>query len=312
MSAPIISVIMPVYNGEKYLREAIDSILNQSYYKFEFIIINDGSTDQTLNILHSYDDPRILLINQNNQGVIASLNSGVSQSRGKYIARMDSDDISFPERLEKQFYFLENHPDYHIVGTTFLIIDEKGSVQGINPVLLRDQDLRREILIETIFGHGTVMMKKEIVQKLGLYRRDVIHVEDYDLWVRFSKVGKVANLQEVLYLWRDHTQSISRLHSITQLHNAQKVQQLTRKNFLELQEQDVVNLHDARFYRNEIIEYDGSRLKITRRERFASVHALLSYHAFQQRLPLLSIRLLIMSILIDPLILIKTFIKYFR
>ena len=112
---------MPVYNGEKYLQEAIESILNQTFKDFEFIIINDGSTDKTLEIIKSFTDPRIKLITQENRGIIYSLNKGITESRGKYIARMDADDISLPERLEKEYRFLEQNPNYGIVGTTFLI-----------------------------------------------------------------------------------------------------------------------------------------------------------------------------------------------
>lgn len=114
---PQISVIMSVYNGEKYLREAIDSILNQTFTHFEFIIVNDGSTDKSLNIIKSYNGSRIILVQQENKGLAAALNEGIKIAKGKYIAMMDADDISLPTRLEKQIQFMEAHPEYVAIGS---------------------------------------------------------------------------------------------------------------------------------------------------------------------------------------------------
>jgi len=129
MKNPEVTVLMSVYNGEKYLREAIDSILNQTFTDFEFLIVNDGSTDRTAEILRSYDDPRIIIINnEKNIGLTKSLNIGLRMAKGEYIARMDADDVSMPERLQKQIELLNQKKNTGLVGTYYTIINEKGKV----------------------------------------------------------------------------------------------------------------------------------------------------------------------------------------
>ncbi len=126
MKSPIISVVMSVYNGDKYLREEIESILNQTFKDFEFIIVNDGSTDKSLEIIKSYNDPRIVIIDQENTGLAKALNNGINIAKGRYIARMDQDDISNPERFEKQIEFLENLSEYVAIGSWSNHISEHG------------------------------------------------------------------------------------------------------------------------------------------------------------------------------------------
>lgn len=231
--APLVSVIMPVYNGEKYLQEAIDSILNQTFGDFEFIIINDGSTDKTLEIIKSYSDPRIRVISQENKGIIHSLNKGISESRGKYIARMDADDISLPDRFKRQSDFLEANPEIGLLGTTFAIqIDKK--IKCIAAVLLQDSDLRRQLLYKCPFGHGTVMFRKNLETGLnGLwYSPSEKHVEDYELWSRIALITKVANLPGVLYIWRDNPLGISSRKHVIQRDNTLKIIRRNQSNLL--------------------------------------------------------------------------------
>ncbi len=207
---PLISVLMSVYNGEKYLRKSINSILNQTFTNFEFIIINDGSTDNTANILKSIQDPRIKVINQENKGLPISLNNGIKVSRGKYIARMDADDISLPERLFLQVDFLENHCDYMMVGTNVYVIDDNDIVIFKMAHPSDDLGIKWLCLFDSPFVHSSVMIRKEIINKANNYREEQNYfVEDYDLWSRIVYDGKVANLKEIVHLYRYNPKGIS-------------------------------------------------------------------------------------------------------
>jgi len=201
MKNPLVSVLTTVYNAEEYLNMAIDSILLQTYKNFEFILIDDGSSDHSVHIIKAYSDPRIKLISQKNQGLQTSLNRGISIAKGKYIARMDHDDISYPTRLEKQVSFLENNEEIAVVGSSFDIIDTDSGIVGASYHLDRDEDIRIEFLVRNPFGHGTMMIRKKILEDVGGY--DINEpVEDYDIWWRIAKAYKVANIPEMLYGWR--------------------------------------------------------------------------------------------------------------
>ncbi len=207
MKNPKVTVLMSVYNGEKYLREAIDSILNQTFKDFEFLIVNDGSTDRTAEILRSYHDHRIKIINnEKNMGLTGSLNKGLKIARGEYIARMDADDISLPQRLEKEVAFLDQNKKVGLVGTYYLMINENGKVLHTVKCLTQDEKLREKLLEGNQFGHGSVMLRAECIKKVGLYRE---LAEDFDLWLRISEVYDIANIPEPLYKWRLNSKSVS-------------------------------------------------------------------------------------------------------
>lgn len=213
---PCISVILPIYNGGVYLREAVQSILDQSYKDFELIIINDGSKDESWRILQEYGDSRIRLYDQENQGLVATLNRGIDLSNGKYIARMDQDDYSKPNRLEKQIDFLEQHKDIGVLGTTAYIINERSEVVGINPTLLNDAELKLQLTYQTPFAHGSVMLRRSALSLLPppFYRKESGgNAEDYDFWSRLAPVTKFANLSEPLYGWRDNPTGMSNSQS---------------------------------------------------------------------------------------------------
>jgi len=202
-SNPKITVLMSVFNGEKFLKEAIESILHQTYDNFEFMIINDGSIDSSKNIILSYSDQRIRLVNNGkNIGLIASLNNGFALARGEYIARQDADDISALNRLEEQINFFEKNKNIGLVGTNFIKINEIGEEVQRMQLPQKSEDLRKELLMTNQFAHGSVMFKKECLEKTGLYREEFKHCEDYDLWLRFSQHYDLANIQEYLYKWR--------------------------------------------------------------------------------------------------------------
>lgn len=205
---PLVSVIMPAYNTEKYISEAIDSILNQTYKNFEFFIIDDCSTDRTAEIIKAYEDARIIYIHsEKNYGIVYSLNKCINLANGKYIARMDSDDISLPERLREQVEYMELNPNVSIIGTAFRYSDTKEVIN--HPVV--DDLIKIQLLNNTAFGHPTVMIRKnDLINNNLIYDHSFLHAEDYELWTRMSEKGlKMANLPGVGLIYRRHNAQIS-------------------------------------------------------------------------------------------------------
>ncbi len=214
---PKVTVLMSVYNGEKYLREAIDSILCQTFKNFEFLIIDDGSTDSSAEIIRSYTDPRIRLIqNEKNIGLTRSLNKGLKLAKGEYIARMDADDISLPERLEKQVVFLNQNKCVGLVGTYYVMVNERGKEIHTMNSHFEGKDLKEKLLELNPFGHGSVMFRAECIEQVGPYRQQFKSAQDRDFWLRISEVYNVANIPEILYKWRFNSKSISVVGKIQQ------------------------------------------------------------------------------------------------
>lgn len=210
MKKPLVTVLMAVYNGQDYLREAIESILNQTYSKLEFLIINDGSTDQTDAIIRSYKSRRIRYIsNAKNQGLDVVLNKGFLLARGEYIARMDADDISLPSRIEEQVAFLETHSQYGAVGTYYANMDENGAVYEIGAQVIDDEDIKLAINNLNVFCHGSMMIRTSLIRKHNLsYDHAYYPLDDYELWTRMVHLAKVRNLPKVLYLYRINPKSM--------------------------------------------------------------------------------------------------------
>jgi glycosyltransferase involved in cell wall biosynthesis len=215
---PLISIVMPTYNQERYLKEAIESILNQTFQDFEFIIIIDNSTDGTDAVLKSFQqkDDRIRIYREEKKGLIPALNKGCYLARGKYIARMDSDDISLPKRLEMQVKYLEAHPEIAVLGTGVRYIDETGKPgkSELNPI--DPKIIGLYLYFANCIVHPSVLMRREMVESLGFYSSAALHAEDYDLWARASQVTKIANLQEVLLHLRMWQGSTSQLYQLAQ------------------------------------------------------------------------------------------------
>lgn len=203
---PFVSVVMSVYNSETHLRESIESILGQTYRNFESIIVNDGSTDNSREIIDYYlrEDKRIIYLeNKKNDGLSVSLNRGIDIARGEYIARMDADDISFPERLTKQVEFLEKNEDIYILGTASLSIDEKGATLGLSEFPADPEFIRRNLIKENLFYHPSVMIRKEYFEKVGLYDEGMRYAQDYELWLRGAHLFSYTNLREPLIKYRE-------------------------------------------------------------------------------------------------------------
>lgn len=208
---PKVTVLMAVYNGERYLQEAIDSILAQTYHDFEFLIINDGSSDSTWEILNSYKDPRIrLLNNDSNLGLTRSLNKGLKLAEGELIARQDGDDISEPERLAKQVAFLETHPEVALVGTQYKEIDSEGQLIRECNLPYDSTQIRWDILFYCPFVHSAVMFRRAtITEHIGFYNEDFLYAQDYDLWWRIVRCFPSANINEYLMKLRINPSSMT-------------------------------------------------------------------------------------------------------
>lgn len=204
-----VTVLMPVYNSKLFLKDAIESILNQTHNNFEFLIINDGSIDESDTIIRSFNDSRIKYINNKiNQGIVATLNEGISISTGKYIARMDSDDISLPKRLEKQIAFLEANPSYQLCGSKAIAIDnEGGKLYRLNrPTSF--EHIKVFNFFRNGFIHPTVMANATLLKSFR-YSEEYLYAEDYMLFSQFSMNYKVTNLDECLLQYRVHEESIT-------------------------------------------------------------------------------------------------------
>jgi len=209
-----ISVLMSVFNGERYLQASVASILEQTFRDFEFIIINDGSTDNTAEILASYNDPRIIIVNNEaNIGLTKSLNKGLKLARGKYIARMDADDISLPKRVEKQVAFMDANPEIGVCGTWLEAFC--GDKKYIFSYPEHHDDIFAGLLFGGTIGHPTVMIRKENILTLNeFYNEEFVCAQDAEYWARLGALGvKLANIGEVLLKYRIHESSVSKVHN---------------------------------------------------------------------------------------------------
>ncbi len=220
---PKVSILMPVYNGAEYLRPAIDCLLKQTFKDFELIIVNDGSTDNTQEVIDSYDDARIVCLEQENQGVARSLNNGLKIARGKYVRRHDADDVSLLDSLDKQVGFLEAHPGYVMVSNQQAFMTYRGKIaykfrmphnrffegKPWKDVAFDDFDPGHA----TPIVHGTACYKRKEVMEIGAYRPEFIVGEDNDLWIRLLEKNKIAVLNECNYFVRIHPGSATQRHA---------------------------------------------------------------------------------------------------
>lgn len=202
---PSVSVVMPAYNAAKYIAEAIDSILAQTYTDFEFIIINDGSADDTEKIIRSYDDPRIVYLkNEVNSGICVTLNKGLDAARGRYIARMDADDISLPQRLAVQVQYMDTHPDIGALGSDIEIFGED-EAPHIFTQLHTPEECKAGLLFNSCFAHPSVMLRRNVLESAGLrYKGEYRGLEDYELWWQICKSSKLNNIAQPLLRYRQH------------------------------------------------------------------------------------------------------------
>lgn len=238
---PKVSIIMPVYNTvETYLRESIESILNQTFKDFEFIIINDGSTNNAEEVILSYKDDRIKYVkNEENLKLIRTLNKGFDLAKGEYIARMDSDDISLPQRLEKQVDFLEKHPEVDVLGTWFQCFPRERKME----TFVDNRSIKECLLINSNnIGHPTVMLRKSTVDKLNIrYDEEAVYVEDYALWLSLIDKVKLANLPEILLNYRIHSENVCNRNTLEQSLNCQKIMVIAQGNYFGIENKEVLS-----------------------------------------------------------------------
>lgn len=254
----LVSVILPVYNAEKYIYDAISSILNQSFKDFELLIINDGSTDGSLKIIEQFNDDRITLINnETNLKLINTLNKGIALSKGEYIARMDADDICHIDRLKKQVAFMESNPDYILCGSWANIIDLDGSKKGTIKRIDQHDLLKVNMLFTTPFIHPTVLLRSNVFTK-ERYSLDALHCEDLELWMRISEKygGKFHNIPECLLNYRIHDSNISVQHSEFQENYRKEIIKPFVERFIGKMTDDEVALHFLLFENPKTISSD--------------------------------------------------------
>jgi len=216
MNVPAVSVILPAYNCEKYIAKAIESVLHQTFTDLELIIINDGSTDKTEFAILAFTDQRIVYIrNETNKGLVFTLNRCIELAKGKYIARMDADDICLPERLAKQKNFLDQNENTGVVATTIEFINDKEEKTGIWDVdrqTITKEQIKSKLLFQNCIAHPSVMMRAGLIKKLK-YNDKQKNIEDYDLWLRILNRGiSIVKINEPLLLYRVHEDSITSVY----------------------------------------------------------------------------------------------------
>lgn len=225
MQTPKVSIIMSVYNGEEFLKDSILSVLNQTYKDFEFIIVNDGSTDNSLEIIEDLQksDGRIRIINNNqNLGLTKSLNLGLLESKGEYIARLDAGDISLPERIEKQADFLDNNKDIGLVGTWMYIINAKGDIINEIKYPTEDKKIRKALINYNPFAHSSIMLRRSILPKIDIYNEEYKYAQDYKLYIDLYHYTEFANISMTLVEYRKSSNSITSRKNKKQMSFANK------------------------------------------------------------------------------------------
>lgn len=211
--APTVSILLPVYNAERHLAEAVESMLHQSFTDFEFLVINDGSTDRSGKILATYaaQDKRIRSISRDNRGLIFTLNEMLQQAQGEFLARMDADDISTPDRLALQVGFLRQHPEVVCVGGAFDLIDPQGhTVMRAVAMPEENAEIQQMLLLgRTLINHPSALIRRAALLQIGGYDPSMKTIEDLDMLLRIGEIGQLANLPDVVLKYRFHTQSVS-------------------------------------------------------------------------------------------------------
>jgi len=210
MEPPCISVVMPVYNSQRFVGQAVESILNQTYRDFELIIVDDGSTDGSYDILQDYarSDDRIVLVRQANGGVAAASNRGLAVSRGEFLARMDHDDIAMPYRFQRQVEYLKSHPECLAVGGKVLMIDTEGYPIRVCDVALTHEEIEARMPSNWAIFHPTMMARIQAMRSIGGYSIEFSNMEDLDLYLKLAEHGRLANIPEVLLQYRQHFSSL--------------------------------------------------------------------------------------------------------
>ncbi len=259
---PKVTVIMPVYNAEKYIAKAISSILDQSYQNFELLIIDDCPTDNSMEAVNTFNDNRLRIIhNEKNKGIAYSRNRGLAESRGEYIALMDDDDIAVVDRLKTQVCFLDENKKIDVVGGALVEINEYGEIKGAKSTPLHNpQYIKAHLMFYNAIVNGSAMFRKEFVDRFHIqYQDNYLGMEDYRFWVDCSLKGNITNLEDVLLFWRNHGENESSRVSRTMLVERKKLyagiqRYALAQNGYDLKEKDLDIL-------NRIFSEFGSEIK---------------------------------------------------
>jgi glycosyltransferase involved in cell wall biosynthesis len=209
VASPLVSVVLPVHDGERFLAEAVGSILGQTLGDLDLVVVDDGSTDGTRRILAGYDDPRLRVVAQPHRGLVAALGAGIAETRAPYVARMDADDVSEPLRLERQVELLERRPRIGMAATWVAVMNEEGRELRRHVLPSEHDDLARRLLLRNPFQHGSVLLRRAALDAVGGYRDDYGANEDYDLWRRLVGSWELACVPEVLYHYRVHAGAVT-------------------------------------------------------------------------------------------------------
>lgn len=199
---PLVSIVIPIHNGERYIRESIDSCLEQTYENIEIIVVDDKSEDNTLNILKEYGSKITVISVEKQNGLGNVINIGIRKSRGKYIARMDADDIMYPNRIEKQIEYLESNPNCVAVGGQIDIIDENGNITGHREYAVENKDIKKNLFLFQPFAHPAVTLRRSTLEDIGLYPENMWKVEDVKLFLILSTKGEFHNLVDSVLKYR--------------------------------------------------------------------------------------------------------------
>lgn len=282
MKKNFVSVLLPVYNAEKFLPETLGSLIVQSHTNFEVIAVNDGSTDGSLEILHKYAafDSRIKVIDKKNEGIVKTLNTAAATASGEFLARIDADDIATPKRFERQVIELLEHPKCVLVASSFDVINEEGEFLYHDAVPTLQKDIMTAMLYRNPIAHGSIMMRKDAFDKAGGYSPDCGPTEDYELWSRLLDLGTIRVLPQFLFRWRVNSTGITSTQSDRMKQYMDKNLKLfwAKHNFTVVRRSKVIK--DARHYmredsrrgiaRKETMLYDLCKvsLKLLRRRRY--------------------------------------------
>lgn len=280
MPSPIVSILMPVYNAEKYLRLAVDSLLAQTYSVFQLVCIDDGSSDSSLAILREYSsrDSRVIVHSRANTGIVGALNDGLAICAGQFVLRMDADDVSHPGRLEILLNEMTKNPRCVVLGTSFRVIDPDGDTIRVELAETDVERLRANIVAWAYptLCHPSVLMRKDAIDAVGGYRNTFLHPnigEDTDLWERLLAIGEIRNVPDVLLCYRYHLESICHKHRKLQKQNME----LRNREKNKVSDADSNGNDSDRVFRTEVEEQiarwcrfaiDGGYLKTARKWAF--------------------------------------------
>jgi len=234
---------MPVWNGEKYLAEAVDSILAQTFVDFELLVIDDGSTDRTPEILRAYCDPRLRVLTLDHAGIVVALNHGMSEARAQWIARQDADDVSVPVRLERQWDAAGSHPEAVLVHTDVEFINERKQSVGRARLPRSRAFTALRLCYQCPIVHSTVLFKKSVAVSVGGYRREERHAEDFSLWGRMLEQGEFVGIPEKLVRFRIHEQSVSYQNLARQQELARQIGIDHCRRFMRLKLDEPIRAH---------------------------------------------------------------------